>query len=109
MAFSTSGDQDPFLLTLNLSLRRLVAIQLGPKENTAKYYKRFRVAAADDVLMGHWGDFYPPKLVNTKLTKELALDRFLAKILLMGADKGRFGKLLDELNNNYISGTSGCR
>jgi hypothetical protein len=41
-----------------------------------------RVAA--DVLMGHWGDFYPPKLVNTKPTKELAQDRFLARILLMG-------------------------
>jgi hypothetical protein len=102
MAFSTGGDQDPFL-TLNLSLRRLVAIQQGPKENTAKYYKRFRVAA--DVLTGHWGEFYPPKLVTTELTKELTQDRFLARILLMGADKGRFGKLLDELNNNYIAGT----
>jgi hypothetical protein len=102
MAFSTGGDQDPFL-TLNLSLRCLVAIQQGPKENTAKYYKRFRVAA--DVLTGHWGEFYLPQLVNTKLTKELAQERFLARILLMGADKVGFGKLRDELNNNYISGT----
>jgi hypothetical protein len=102
MAFSTSGDQDPFL-TLHLSLRCLMAIQQGHKENTAKYYKRFRVAA--DVLMGHWGEFYPPKLVTTELTKELTQDRFLARILLMGADKIHFGKLLNELNNNYISGT----
>jgi hypothetical protein len=103
MAFSTGRDQDEFL-TLNLSLRRLVAIQQGPKEHTAKYYKRFTVAA--DVLTGHWGEFYPPKLVKDELTKELAQDRFLARILLMGADKGRFGTLLDELNNNYIAGNN---
>jgi hypothetical protein len=102
MAFSTGGDLDPFLV-LNLSLRRLVAIQQGPKEHTAKYHARFETAAK--VLTGHWGEFYPTKLVKNGLTKEQTKDRFLARILLMGADKGRFGTLLDELQNNYIGGT----
>lgn len=35
MAFSTGGDQDPFL-TLNLSLRRLIGIQQGTKEHMVK-------------------------------------------------------------------------
>jgi hypothetical protein len=76
MAFSTGGDLDPFLF-----------------ETAAK------------VLTGHWGEFYPTKLVKNGLTKEQTKDRFLARILLMGADKGRFGTLLDELQNNYIGGT----
>jgi hypothetical protein len=68
MAFSTGGDLDPFLV-LNLSLRRLVAIQQGPpKEHTAKYHARFKTSA--NVLTGHWGEFYPPKLVKDGLIKE---------------------------------------
>jgi hypothetical protein len=58
-----------------------------------------------EVLTGHWGEFYPSKLVKNGLTKEQAQDRFFARILLMGYDKGRFGTLLDKLNNNYIGGT----
>lgn len=102
MAFSTGGEQDAFL-TLNLSLRRLVTIQQGPKEQVAKYYERFKVAA--DVLKGHWGNFVPTNLVKDNLTNEETTDRFLGRIFLMGADKMRFGHLLDELNNNFISGT----
>ena len=61
MAFSNGGDQDEFL-TLVHSWRKLATMQQGSKEPTAKYYKRLRVAA--DVLIGHWGEFVPSKLVK---------------------------------------------
>lgn len=102
MAFSNGGDQDPFL-TLVLSLRRLTMIQQGSKEHTAKYYTRLRTAA--NVLIGQWGDFYPSKLVKAGTTKEEAQDRLIARIFLIGADKSRFGPLLEELNNAYVGGS----
>ena len=102
MAFSNGGDQDEFL-TLVHSWRKLATMQQGSKEPTAKYYKRLRVAA--DVLIGQWGEFVPSKLVKGGLTKEEVQDRFLARIFLIGADPKRFGSLIEELNNTYISGT----
>lgn len=102
MAYSTGGEQDPFL-TLTLSLRRLVGIQQGSMEQVAKYYKRFKISA--DVLTGHWGDFHPPNLVKDGRTKAETQDRFLARILLMGADKGRFGSMIEDLGNKYVAGT----
>jgi hypothetical protein len=101
MAFSTGGVQEPFV-SLAYSLRRLTMMQQGTKEGVAKYYKRFKISA--DVLGGHWGDFHPPKLVKNGVTEEQAQDRLLARIFLMGADKGRFGSLLEEYNNSYVAG-----
>jgi len=39
------------------------------------------------------------------VTKEEAQDRLLARAFLMGADKRRFGSLLEEYNNSYVAGT----
>jgi hypothetical protein len=102
MAFSDGGDRDPFL-NVTMSLRKLAMIQQGTKEPTAKYYQRLRTAA--DVLIGHWGDFFPSKLIDQHITKEEAGDRLLARIFLAGSDKGRFGSLQEELNNAYVGGT----
>jgi hypothetical protein len=102
MAFSNGGDQDPFL-TAVLSLRRLASIQQGSKEHNAKYYKRVKTAA--DVLVGQWGDFFPSKLIKDGMTQAQAQDRLIARIFLIGADKGRFGPLLEDLNNAYVGGS----
>jgi hypothetical protein len=101
MAFSTGGVQDPYV-TLTQSLRRLVGLQQGPNEGTAKYYKRFKISAS--VLIGHWGDFHPSKQAKDGVTKEEAQDKLLARILLMGADKRRYGALVEEFNNSYVAG-----
>jgi Zinc knuckle len=50
------------------------------------------------------GDFHPPNLVKDGVTKEQAQDRLLACVFLMGANKGRFGSLLEEYNNSYVAG-----
>jgi hypothetical protein len=102
MAFSTGGIQEPFVI-LVYSLRRLVDLRQGPQEGVAKYYKRFKISA--DVLGGHWGDFNPSNLAKDGVTKEEAQDRLLARAFLMGADKRRFGSLVEEYNNSYIAGT----
>jgi Zinc knuckle len=69
----------------------------------AKYYKRFKISA--EVLGGHWGDFHPTNLNKYGVTKEEAQDRFLARVFLMGANKRRFGSLIEEYNNSYVAGT----
>ena len=101
MAFSNGGDQDPFLTLVN-SLKKLANIQQGPKEHSAKYYNRLKVAS--DVLIRQWGDFFPSTLVTNSLPKEAVKDRLLARIFLAGADQKRFGSLLEDLNNSYIGG-----
>jgi hypothetical protein len=102
MAFSMGGVQQEPFVSLVYSLRRLTMMQEGSKEAVAKFYKHFKISA--DVLGGHWGDFHPPNLVKDGVTKEQAQDRLLACVFLMGADKGRFGSLLEEYNNSYVAG-----
>jgi hypothetical protein len=101
IANSQCGDKDEFVV-LTQSLRKLSTIQQGQKESTAKYHERFRIAG--EVLVGHWGEFYPPALVKNGLTRQETQDRFLARIFLMGADKSRFGQLIEDLSNDYASG-----
>jgi len=52
MAFSTGGVQHPFW-TLQNVLRRLTAINQGPKELVANYHKRF--LATTEVIEVQWG------------------------------------------------------
>lgn len=101
MASSQNGDKDEYVV-LCTSLRKLATLQQGSKENTARYYERFQVAA--EVLVGHWGDFSPPSFVLNGLTPKEAEDRFLGRLFLIGADKARFGQLTEELSNNFASG-----
>jgi hypothetical protein len=102
MAFSMGGVQEPFV-SLVYGLRRLTMMQQGSKEAVAKYYKKcFKISV--DVLGGHQGEFHPPNLVKDGVTKEQAQDRLLARVFLMGADKGQFGSLLEEYNNSCVAG-----
>ena len=102
MAFSTGGVQDLYV-TVTLGLKRLTGLQQGPKESVARYHKRFMISA--QVLDGHWGNFFPTKFVKQGVTKEEVQDRLQGRMLLLGADKGRFGSLIEDLNNKFIGGT----
>lgn len=99
IAMSTTGVDEEYV-TLAGSFRRLASLQQGPKESVAKYHKRFMISA--NVLAGQWGDFHPSKLA-TNITKDEAKDKFLARLFLTGADKVRFGQLIENLKNNHIS------
>jgi Zinc knuckle len=103
MAFSTKGVQEPYV-TLADSLRRLTAINQGTGETVANYYKRFSAVA--EVMAVQWGEFYPPKLAKGTAADDIktAKDKLLARIFLTGADKKRYGKLLEDLNNAFLAG-----
>jgi hypothetical protein len=104
MAFGDGGDQNK-VWSLQLALRRLTAINQGPSESVTRYYKRF--IGASEVIEEQWGDFVPPKLVsgNSAADKAAARGKIMSMIFLAGADKKRYGKLLDDLNNWYLGGT----
>ena len=82
---------------------------------TANYYKRFNATTA--VIEKQWGFFFPDKLAARSVLpaeegqeatssdddKKEARDAILSMIFLAGADKKRFGKLTEELNNSYLA------
>ena len=103
MAFSSGGVQHP-MCTLCTNLRRLLAINQGPKESVENYHKHF--IATTDVIEEQWGTFYPPKLASSTsaAAKKKARDLLHAMIFLTGSDKHRYDKLLDNLNNQFLAG-----
>jgi hypothetical protein len=104
MAFASGGVQHPFW-TLQIVLRRLLAINQGPRgESVTNYYRRF--ASTTEVIEEQWGKFYPEKLTvsASDADKNIARDKYLSLIFLAGADKARFGTLIEDLNNSYLAG-----
>lgn len=70
------------------------------------YYKYF--LAKTQVIEKKWGQFVPTGMVasaGTDADKKIACDKLLAMIFLARADKARFAKLKDTLNNAYLAGT----
>jgi hypothetical protein len=104
MAFLTGGEQDPFW-TLQIALKRFATMSQGPTESVVNYHKRF--LANVKVLEAQMGEFIPTKLVDgtTAADKKVARDKMMSMMMLSGADKKRYGKLLEDLNNNYLAGT----
>jgi hypothetical protein len=100
MAFAPSGAQDPWL-ALCVGLRRVAAINQGTNEGIVHYKRRF--LAATQVLDEQWGGLIPPKLKGN-LSNEEAKEKFLSRLLLSSVDKKRYGELLDDLSNAYLSG-----
>ena len=102
MAFSTGGVQNPFW-TLQGVLKRLAVINQGRTESVANYHKQF--LAITDVIEAQWGQFCPIGLAEStsREDKTAAHDKFLSMIFLAGADKVRYGKLLEDLNNSFLS------
>ena len=128
MAFQSTGVQHP-ALTLQSKLRRLTAINQGPNEQTANYHKRLEATAEEQ-----WGPLCPhnlsvsieelleddedaeeqtteiqkvelaDKLKELKQAQKQARDELLAMIFMAGADKKRYGKLMEEYNNAYLAG-----
>ena len=58
-----------------------------------------------DVVEVQWGQFCPMDLAesNSAADKRIACDKLLSMIFLAGVDKNRYGKLLEDLNNSYLS------
>ena len=102
-AFMTGKVQDKFW-TLQEVLRRLTQMNQGPTEATDNYARRYM--ATVDVLEAQWGQFCPIGLADStsKENKKKARDKILASIFLAGADKKRYGTLIENLNNTFLAG-----
>ena len=57
------------------------------------------------VIEEKWGPFYPLKLVSSQNDDDIkqARDSMQAMIFLAGADKYRYEKFLNQMNNNYLA------
>jgi hypothetical protein len=85
-------------------MRRLLAINQGPREPVTNYYRQF--ASTTTVIEEQWGKFYPEKLVvsASDANKNITRDKYLSMIFLAGADKAQFWTLIEDLNNSYLAG-----
>jgi hypothetical protein len=103
MAFLTGSEQDPFW-TLQIALKRFATMSQRPTESVVNYHKRF--LANVKVLKAQMGEFIPMKLVDgtTAADKKVAQDKMMSMMMLSGVGKKQYGKLLEDLNNNYLAG-----
>jgi hypothetical protein len=60
-----------------------------------------------EVIEEQWGKLYPEKLAvsASDADKNIARDKYLSLIFLAGADRARFGMLIEDLNNSYLAGS----
>jgi hypothetical protein len=85
-------------------MRRLLAINQGPRESVTNYYRRF--ISTTEVIEERWGKLHPEKLAvsASDADKNIARDKYLNMIFLAGAGKARFGTLIEDLNISYLAG-----
>ena len=84
------------------SVRKLLLIQQHEREDLTAYYDR--LVANRDVAEEQWGKLLPTKLVSDSTDEDEVRNRFQACIFLAGADKPKYGKVVEELNNQFLSG-----
>jgi hypothetical protein len=101
MAFSTGATQHKFL-TAHDALRRFLNISQGPRESIEHYLLRFNAIA--EVLGEIFGPLFPEKMVSQKSNRDETSMGYKTMVFLCGADRNRYGKLLDEYSNAYLTG-----
>ena len=89
---------------MQLALRRLIGVNQSPGESNDHYHVRFKGHAK--AIVKQWGEFSPSNLADgtTDSEKKKAEDKMLAMIYLGGVDKRRFGGMLDDWNNSFVTG-----
>ena len=120
IAYVTDDVQHPMWTAVN-QVGKLASINQGPAESVTGYYRRFKILL-EVVEIAAWGEdlFYPPKFMTTTEVEEEAEDgttitkevtnakdvrsQYIAMNFLKGLDRKRFGRMLDDLTNSYISG-----
>jgi hypothetical protein len=77
MAFASGGVQHPFW-TLQIVMRRLLAINQGPREPVTNYYRQF--FSTTKFIEQQWGKFYPEKLTvsASDADRNIARDKYLS-------------------------------
>ena len=85
-------------------VRKFISCHQQPGEPVLQYTQRFKSLAK--VVVAQWGPFYPTKLAKSTSDDDIAAcsEQTLVMFYLENADKKRFGSLMDNLMNQYISG-----
>ena len=101
IAYSTDGKQYEFW-TMQAQMRTMLTMQQQKNESLDAFGAR--LASQVGVTEGVWGSMIPNK-EKGKLTdvQEKSRDKFLACVLLAGADRLKYKGAIDKLNNDYIS------
>jgi hypothetical protein len=104
MAFSTEDVEQKFMALLRIE-KKLMLINQGPTERPSSYIKRVKIIV--QVLEAHKGPINVNKLADSTSDKDkkAAREAYISMIALAGADKARYGTLLDKLSNDYLAKT----
>ena len=101
LAFTTIKVQYDYWM-MSMSLKRAMNLTQHGGESLAGYYKRFINTV--EVTESQWGQLVPTELAKNENDESISRNKFLACVFLAGVDKKSYGKLINELNNAYLTG-----
>jgi hypothetical protein len=103
LAYTTDNVQYEFW-TMQATIRRLITMKQETRESLDVFAKRFQ--SQQEVTEDVWGKLIP-HMMKGKATEEQekARHKFLACDFLAGVDGNRYGKTVDDLNNDFLLGT----
>jgi hypothetical protein len=107
MVFAPGGVQHPFW-TIQIFNPDCYATSTSYQSRTKRvgYQLLQTIFSTTKVIEERWGKLYPEKLAvsTSDVDKNIARHKYLSMIFLAGADKARFGTLIEDLNNSYLAG-----
>ena len=102
LAFTTVEVQSDYW-TLQQSMRRVFEVKQLEYETLATYYKKFMNAV--EIAENKWGPLEPVKLTEKHNEKKgMARQKYLACVFIAGASRKRYGRMINDLNNAYLTG-----
>jgi hypothetical protein len=103
LAYTTDNVQYEFW-TMQATMRRLMTVRQGTKESLDAFTKRF--LSQQEVTEDVWGELIPQMMKGKAVVEqEKARHKFLACVFLAGVDPNRYGRTVDDLNNDFLLGT----
>lgn len=104
LVYSTADHQYEFW-TMQASLTTLLTLKQHEKEGVASFGKKFLAQLEATELV--WGKLIPSKYSGgTDIEQAVAMNKFLACAFLAGLDRVRYKQVIDELNNDFLLGTT---
>ena len=83
-------------------MKNAIALRQYGKESLSTYYKRFM--STFEVAELHWGVLVPERLRDGIEANAVARGKFLACCFIAGVDQERYGSMIDQLNNGFLTG-----
>jgi len=103
LAYTTDNVQYEYWI-MQASMRKLIEMRQEPKESLIGFAKRF--LAQQDVTEDVWGKLIPNKMKGKPTDdQDKARNKYLACVFLAGVDKSKYGKAVNDLNNDFLLGS----